>query len=196
MYRIFPHSPLSDRRYIKTFHAKSHQWILSLRAELISVVAALWWLLTGGLSLPCFLFTATLVARRRVHLYTRLTETPQQALKSLWNYISSYFELHVNETCHSTVGNVTCHLHVCLRAASLAGSNKPSRVLLTCTAYWQHDLMGSVLVKHKCFFEVSSFFNFGTRDHLFPIKLMYWPIYGIVTYDQRLVNHMRILWRY
>lgn len=72
-----------------SFQVKSHKWMLSLGAELIWLVLACWWLLTGGLSLPCFLFTATLAVRRRAHLYTRLTGTPQQALKSVWNYISS-----------------------------------------------------------------------------------------------------------
>lgn len=108
--------------YIKagSFHAKSHERMLSLRAELIWLVLASWWLLTGGLSLPCFLFTATLVARRRVHLYTRLTETPQQAFKSLWNYISSILwttcKWNLSQCCWK------CHLSPpCLPSGSVAG---------------------------------------------------------------------------
>lgn len=31
------------------------------------------------------------------------------------------FELHVNETCHGTAGNVTCHLSIYILAAFLTG---------------------------------------------------------------------------
>lgn len=98
---------------------KAIKRMLSLRAELIWLVLASWWLLTGGLSLARFLFTATLVARRRVHLNTRLTETPQQAFKSLWNYISSLLwttcKWNLSQCCWK------CHLSPpCLPSCSLA----------------------------------------------------------------------------
>lgn len=91
----------------------------SLRAELIWLVLASQWLLTGGLSLPCFLFTATLAARRRVHLHTRLTETPQRAFKSVWNYISAILwttcKWKLSQCCWK------CHLSPpCLPSCSLA----------------------------------------------------------------------------
>lgn len=72
-----------------SFQAIRHKRMLSQTAELIWLVLSLCWLLTGGFSLPCFLFTATLVVRRCVHLCTRLMKTPQQAFKSVWNYMSS-----------------------------------------------------------------------------------------------------------
>ncbi len=122
-------------RYKKagSFHAKRHKWMLSLRAELIWLVLASWWLLTGGLSLPCFLFTATLVVRRRVHLYTRLTETPQQAFKSVWNYISSILwttcKWNLSQCCWK------CHLSPpCLPSCSLAG--RASQISLYILLTW------------------------------------------------------------
>lgn len=98
----------SELNNSRIFSCKEDKWMLSLRAGLICLVLAWRWLLTGGLSLPCFLFTATLVARRRVRLCTRLAETPQQPLKFVWNYISAVLwttcKWNVSQYC------LKCHL--------------------------------------------------------------------------------------
>lgn len=67
------------------------------------------------------------MVRRRVHPHTRLTETPQQAFKSVWNYISSVlwttYKLNLSQCCWK------CHLSPpCLPSCSLA--RRASQILL------------------------------------------------------------------
>lgn len=99
---------------------KGHKWRLSLGAGLIWSVSASRWLLTAGLSPPCFLFTATLAVNSRVHLYTRLMKARLCAIKSLWNYITSTLWT----TCKWKLSQCSrkCHLPPppCLLSCSLA----------------------------------------------------------------------------
>lgn len=115
--------------YIKaeSFHSKRHTWTLSLRAEMIWLASSSQWLLTEGLSL------GWLLIYRYISGEAQAADGKPSSMPSNQCEITSapYFELHVNETCHGAVGNVTCHLHVYLLARLLAGFNK-----YTCISVW------------------------------------------------------------
>lgn len=90
----------------------------------------------GGVSLMvitdwtlfCLLFTAVLAVYSSSHGWRKQHSRP---LNHCEITSALYFEPHVNETCHSTIGNVTCHLHVYRLVGLLAGPDK-----YTCISTW------------------------------------------------------------